>query len=256
MSVAIDLDAVAPLPNTRALVRLLLRPRGLVSAATVGVGRVVRQHFVTRDAEPNKMGWPNSGFFAREGARKTSVDREAITDTRGEVVVASPAMAFRIQGGTITPKRGRYLAIPATAEAYRGGSPSARDASKTAFRFARVQHPGGGLRPALVRTLTNAQQQGRFDGRKAVQAARLAGLTKQARAAERKLLAAVRKQTSNREGTVGRVEYWLVRRARIPADPRVLPPPMILELEALEAARSFIRARLGVNPSPEAPSTS
>lgn len=256
MSVAIDLAAVAPLANTRAMVRMLLRPRGLVGAATGGVRRVVRQHFVTRDKEPNKMGWPNSGFFAREGVSKTSFDRAAVTDTKGEVVVNSPAMAFRMRGGTITPKRGRYLAIPATAEAYRGGSPSSRDASKTAFEFALRQHPDGGLRPALVRSLTGSQAAERRGLTDAVVFARNQRMSKDELKAERKLAALKRKQDANREGQVGRVEYWLVRRARIPADPRILPPPMILELEALEAARSFIRARLGVNPSPEAPSTS
>lgn len=252
MSVVVDVQAVAPLASTRAMVRLLLRPRGLVSAATAGVSRVVKDHFTNRDREPNKMGWPNSGIFAREGARKTSVDPAAITDVQGEVVVASPIMAFKERGGTITPKRGRYLAIPATAEAYRGGSPRARDAAKTAFRFARIAHPDGGLRPALVRTLTDSQQSNRF----ALRAAAQAGASKEARAAARKLRATVKKESANREGTIGRVEYWLVRRARIPADPRVLPPPMILELEAIEAARSYIRARLGVSPTSDNPSSS
>jgi len=48
-----------------------------------------------------------------------------VTPTTAVVGISSPAIAFKITGGTIRPKRGRMLAIPATATAYAKGSPKA-----------------------------------------------------------------------------------------------------------------------------------
>jgi hypothetical protein len=46
-----------------------------------------------------------------------------VTEHQATVSIASPAFAQKLYGGTITPKRGKFLAIPATQEAYAAGSP-------------------------------------------------------------------------------------------------------------------------------------
>lgn len=95
-----------------------LRP--LLTAAAGAVAREIRTHLRTKNAQPNARGWPKQGFYGRE-AQAVAVG--AVSDTEARVDIASPALAHRYLGGTITPKRGRALTIPATAEAYAAGAP-------------------------------------------------------------------------------------------------------------------------------------
>jgi len=97
--------------------------RKIYAACGARLEYVVRRHFMRRNREGNKQGWPSSGFWAREGAGKTALSR--VTEHSAEVVISSPAIAHKIEGGTIRPKRARLLAIPASARAYSAGSPSA-----------------------------------------------------------------------------------------------------------------------------------
>jgi hypothetical protein len=95
--------------------------RPLFAALGARLEYSLRRHFLSRNAQGNAKGWPTKNFWTREGANKTALTE--ITDNSATVSVASPAIAHKITGGTITPKRGRALAIPATARAYAAGSP-------------------------------------------------------------------------------------------------------------------------------------
>lgn len=82
---------------------------------------MVRRHFLQRNAKGNKKGWPSKDFWSREGAKNTAL--QEVTPRRAVVTIASAAIGHKIKGGTVRPKRGRMLAIPATAKAYVFGSP-------------------------------------------------------------------------------------------------------------------------------------
>lgn len=82
---------------------------------------LVRRHFIQRNQEPNAKGWRKSNFWSREGARNTAL--ENVTSSSATVSIASAAIAHKVRGGVIRPKRGRALAIPVTQRAYIAGSP-------------------------------------------------------------------------------------------------------------------------------------
>lgn len=96
--------------------------RPILAAAAGAVADGVRRHFLARNAEPNRKGWPKRNFWTREGANHTAVG--LVTDAAAVVQVSSAAIAHKLTGGTIRPGPGRRaLAIPLTAEASAAGSP-------------------------------------------------------------------------------------------------------------------------------------
>ena len=97
--------------------------RKVWAAAGGALESLVRRHFLERGREPNKQGWPSRNFWAKEGAQKTALI--GVTESGATIGISSPAIAHKIQGGTIRPKRGKMLAIPASARAYAAGSPRA-----------------------------------------------------------------------------------------------------------------------------------
>lgn len=115
VSVKVDLqrltDAGKALTNLRPLLVELQRR----------VFNDLKTHFIERNREPNSMGWPKKNFWRKEGI--DNLGKGPVDDTSATVAIASPAIGHKITGGTITPKRGKYLAIPLTPEAYKAGSP-------------------------------------------------------------------------------------------------------------------------------------
>jgi hypothetical protein len=95
--------------------------RGLYAALGGRLESVVRRHFIARNGEGNAKGWPSRQFWVKEGANKTALSE--VTDHSATVSIASPAIAHKLEGGTISAKRKKYLAIPATPRAYALGSP-------------------------------------------------------------------------------------------------------------------------------------
>ena len=103
---------------------------------------VVRGHFAKRPR--NKKGWPSQGFWRRRMRNATAL---ASYDHEGaEVRIADPAINQKVFGGTITPKEGKYLTIPARPEA-NGRSPR----TFSDLRFVPLRGRGR-LRGMLVRT--------------------------------------------------------------------------------------------------------
>lgn len=108
-------------PELQRIAGLIARPRGLMAAASKRVERDLRSHFAKKDREGNAKGWPRSHFWAKTVRAATSVS--SVTDSAATVTVASSELVHKIKGGRVTPKRGKFLAIPATARAKAAGSP-------------------------------------------------------------------------------------------------------------------------------------
>lgn len=111
-----------------------VRSSGPMQAAGQRVVVLLREHFRKAEAErPNRHGWPRQHFwggFARRVALVSAGSERAVVgiqDPQG-------ALQHKITGGTIRAKRGRMLAIPLSAIAYRlGAQARIRDAFPDAF---------------------------------------------------------------------------------------------------------------------------
>lgn len=192
-------------PELGILAERLDDPRPLMAALGKRLEIELRAHFAQRDAEPNKQGWPSRHFWARQVRRFTALTE--VTPRRAVVTIAAPEFAFKLTGGTLTPKRARSLAIPANAEAYKAGSPREADVDQLDY----IPINKGNLAGLLVRRLQTILKKTRK------------GLTG-------KMVG-------------GDVWYYCVRRANIPRDPRALPDEAALDA-ALEAEASATLERL------------
>lgn len=113
------LDRDAMTPELRRLAREVRRPRILFEAGAKSVQKGIVKHLRALQSRGNKMGWPSQGFYS---GKADSVEHHvgvSRLDDRGAVVtIADVRFAHRIQGGSVTPKRRQFLAIPLRAEAY------------------------------------------------------------------------------------------------------------------------------------------
>lgn len=96
--------------------------RNLTFSASQSVARAMQDHLRDYDAShPNKNSWPRSHFVL--GLSDDIQLDEASVTADGAAIIASPEVMHKLNGGEIRPKRGKYLAIPATGAAYAAGSP-------------------------------------------------------------------------------------------------------------------------------------
>lgn len=147
----------------------------------------LRDHFQARNEEPNSRGWPKQQFWARI---RTATAYTRATVAGAEITIADPAFNQKYYGGTITPKEGKYLALPAIAEAY-GRSPRSVDV----LQFYRFKSGAAALIENAFTRIKIGRK--RKDG-------------------SRKVKAVERSQR-------GRVWYWLVRSVTQRKDERALP---------------------------------
>lgn len=113
MSMEITVDDLA----TRRLHELggRLKNRGpLHERMGAGAAKLIKAHFLGKNQEPNKKGWPKTGFFGTEGFKKTRMEKA--DDAGATVTVASKPMAKRYHGGPIQGKP--WLGIPLHAGVY------------------------------------------------------------------------------------------------------------------------------------------
>lgn len=177
------------------------KPLNAALGKRVEVG--LRAHFEVRNAGGNKQGWKPTQFWNRI---RTATAFAGADEKSARVVIDDPAINQKIFGGTITPKEGKYLAIPAIAEAY-GHSPKIFD-----FLQFRPGRNGG----ALVESERTHIKIGRKkkDG---TQSVKNAG-----------------------EGWGGRVWYWLVKSVTQHADPNALPSDAVIGAALLDGTRRYL----------------
>jgi hypothetical protein len=164
----------------------------------------LREHFRERNQEPNKKGWPSQDFWnrIRKSTALTSVD-----DTGATIVIADPAFAGKTRDHTIKPVEGKYLTIPAIAEA----------AGRSARTFQNLE--------PLIRWMNGKRRAVALVERRAT----LLRDRKDGTATEKK-----------GELVGGRVFYWLVESVRQKKDPRALPAKDKMETALRDEARIYV----------------
>jgi hypothetical protein len=190
-------------PELKRIAGEIQNPRRLMAATGKRMEKVYRDHFLTLDRKPNEQGWPKRHFWSRVVRSATSLTE--VTAEKAVVTMASPELVHKVQGGTVTPKRGRALAAPASALAYKTGSP--RDWDTTELEF--VPLKSGGLVGMLVRT----QRDVISFGKKGVR--RVAGLG-------------------------GEIMYWLFAKVFHRPQPDALPKQETVQAAVLQEARALL----------------
>jgi hypothetical protein len=107
-------------PHLRELASRLQNKRPLLAALGKQLEVDLRKHFLKRDGEGNKRGFPRRHFWRNQVAKHTAL--APLTNHSATVTIASPELIHKINGGIITPKRAKALAIPISPEAYKAGS--------------------------------------------------------------------------------------------------------------------------------------
>jgi hypothetical protein len=183
-----------------------LEPERILAVAGKAAEVQLRQHFEDRNNEGNKQGWPSVGFWNRiRGATALS----EVTPVDATITIADPAFNQKYYGGTITPKRGKYLALPANADAYRAGSPREGGGPGLTFAFGWDEQRSV-WRPALV--VKEAAPKGKRRKRGEPAATR----------------------------QVGTVWYWLVKSVTQQADERALPDYAVMDQKVGDALSSLL----------------
>lgn len=99
------------------------RRKPLMTALGRRLQRLLQRHFVARDAEGNRRGWPRSHFWSQ--IRRATAFAGA-NDVAAKVSISDPRLAHKVHGGTIRPVEAKSLAIPLRPEAKVAGLPRAR----------------------------------------------------------------------------------------------------------------------------------
>jgi hypothetical protein len=176
----------------------------------------LQAHFAARDAQGNAKGWPSSGLWGQI-SMAMAVETEG---ARAGVAIDDVRFWRKLLGGPpITPKRGKFLTIPASAEAYAAGS------------------PGEGGTPELKRMLAYNPDIDHWmwalvaagDYQRTVTRGKNAGATVRAKTGQKATLG------------MGTIWYWLARQTNPPADPRAMPEPAVLEAAIATSAERFLQ---------------
>lgn len=127
MNIKLDRDTITP--ELKHIMREVKSPLPLYQAGAKAVQVELTKHLRALEARGNKRGWPSKKFFAGgPDSVEKRVGVASISNSGAEITIADPRFVHRIEGGTVTPKRRKLLAIPLTAEAYRlSGTGSLRE---------------------------------------------------------------------------------------------------------------------------------
>lgn len=117
MNLRIIKDTVTP--ELKRVLGAAQRPRSVVQAGGKAMQVEISAHLRRLQARGNRNGWPAQKFFTGpSGSVEKSVRISKITDTGAELTIADPRFAHLVNGGTVSARRAKHLAIPLTAEAY------------------------------------------------------------------------------------------------------------------------------------------
>jgi hypothetical protein len=103
--------------------------------------QTLHNHFLRKNQKPNKRGWKKQNFWSR--IRRATAYTGA-TANSATITVADPALAAKIYGATIKPRRSKYLAIPMDESVY-GVRASANTVPDLFFLPRKGGKPGGFL---------------------------------------------------------------------------------------------------------------
>lgn len=109
-------------PALRRILASVNPKRPLFAALAGRLTTVLKSHFVEKETQPNKRGWPSGHLWSKV---RSLTGIRSVTETEAVVGIADPRFGMRYRGGTIRPKEKQYLAVPLSAEAARAGYPSA-----------------------------------------------------------------------------------------------------------------------------------
>lgn len=105
--------------DLKRMLKEVARPRSVFEAGAKACQVHLKKWMRTLQARGNEKGWPSQNFFA---GGKNSVEKNigiaSVSDTSAVITIADVRYVHRIEGGTVTPKRLKFLAIPLTAAAY------------------------------------------------------------------------------------------------------------------------------------------
>jgi len=151
MSARYTIDVEVPENLRRELDTLAAPGRLLTEAAAAGVEAHLREHFRRLQARPRKDGLKSTGFWSSTDGNSVAEQiaaAEMISDTHARIGIDSPELAHKLTGGTIRAADygHTYLTIPATDRAAQ--SPTGARGLPSHIEW--VEHPDGGVRPALV----------------------------------------------------------------------------------------------------------
>lgn len=168
------------------------------------LAKALRDHFRRRNQQPNAKGWPKRNFWNKEGRENTALTN--YNATSATVTIASAAIAHKVKGGTVRPKRARALAIPAIAAAYKAIQPSAMD--KNFLEFIPIPKSGG-----LVGMLVERQHD---------------------------TLRSTKRGFKQGEKRGGQVWFWIVSQATHRKDTNTLPPEREVEAQIQASAQAYL----------------
>jgi hypothetical protein len=192
-------------PTLAAIAEKLTHRKPLHAAMGKRVEGELRAHFLQRNEEPNKRGWPSQNFWSQ--VRRATAYQGA-DETAARVVISDPRIAQKIHGGTIRPVERKFLALAAIAEAY-GHAPRE-------FNFLHVVRFKGSGALALVEADRNFISVGkqRKDGSRRVK--------------------------DKGQAQRGRVWFWLAKKVTQKADANALPGEQHLQDAMLDEAQQFM----------------
>lgn len=116
----------------RVITRQLKNPRGLNAALGGAYLAQLQAHFTERDGEPNKRGWAKGHFW---GQIRQATALGAISEKSATIRVADRRLALHLYGGTVRPREKKALAIPIHPMAYglRAGKPGDNSSGFSSF---------------------------------------------------------------------------------------------------------------------------
>lgn len=143
----VDINIPADLRATLESLADLERP--VLEGSALGIEAALREHFAELQRRPRADGLAHTGFWSGAGGNSVAeqISGHKITGTTATITISDPRLAHKLTGGTIEAKDygKKYLTIPATDEAAK----AARGARSFATHIEWVEHPDGGVRPAL-----------------------------------------------------------------------------------------------------------
>ena len=116
ITLRIDRDTLTP--DLRRLLRMAATNGRLATVIGRAGANVLKKHFRDRNKTPNKLGGKRTNFWSRvaESVQSASSRPGAIV-----IPISHPAIAQKVFGGTITPKKRKYLATKTKATAAAAG---------------------------------------------------------------------------------------------------------------------------------------